>query len=58
MEVVNDNSCGWINNLDPRTDIKSLNSKIWVLPSSSNFLIPTSVITFRGSSFVNTATPE
>ena len=26
MEVVNDNSCGWINNLDPRAEIKSLNS--------------------------------
>jgi len=26
MEVVNDNSCSWINDLDPRTDIKSLKS--------------------------------
>ena len=26
MEVVNDNSCSWINDLDPRTDIKSLES--------------------------------
>ena len=26
MEVVNDNSCGWINDLNPRTDIKSLQS--------------------------------
>jgi len=26
MEVVNDNSCSWINDLDPRTDIKALKS--------------------------------
>ena len=26
MEVVNDNSCSWINDLVPRTDIKSLHS--------------------------------
>ena len=26
MEVVNDNSCSWINDLDPRIDIKSLKS--------------------------------
>ena len=26
MEVVNDSSCSWINDLDPRTDIKSLES--------------------------------
>ena len=26
MQVVNDNSCSWINDLDPRTDLKSLKS--------------------------------
>ena len=26
MEVVNDNSCSWINDLNPRTDIKSIHS--------------------------------
>ncbi len=26
MEVVNDNSCGWINDLNPRTNIKTLSS--------------------------------
>ena len=24
MEVTNDNSCGWINDLNPRTNIKSI----------------------------------
>ena len=27
MHVVNDNNCGWINDLNPRTNIKSLSAK-------------------------------
>ena len=27
MEILNDNSCSWINDLDPRTNIKTLSNK-------------------------------
>ncbi len=34
MEVTNDNGCGWINNLNPRQDIKNINNNF-----STNWLI-------------------